>query len=553
MSPEIIIIILLCIAALIIYSHVETRQRKQAARRYLELHFGQEPDEEQEIDRKGIAAFYDLFREQIPEAERVDDITWNDLEMDRIFDRMNTTQSFVGEQVMYQELHRQPGDKSILQVREGIMRHFTEHPKERVDAQMLLRGLKKEKLNYYLPAYMETIEEQRMPLHLLYRILPVTLSVLLVFAVVAGHPVFIAAAGANALGNIVLYAFEKSRYESEFSTLYGIIGTIQTAKKLSVLVPEEKLPIRQALKEFDKLSGSIVSLNTRKQMISGGNMEAVLLDYLLGAFFVDFYTYDKAIKQLAGKKQEYWSCFQYVGEIDFCIAAASYRQSLPKWCSPEASESKLAMEGVYHPLIHDAVENDFVMERHVILTGSNASGKSTFMKAVAVNLILGQCIGTCAAKKVSLPDIRVLTSMAVRDDVTSGESYYMREIKYLERMVETSAGDRKIFCGIDEILRGTNTVERIAASVAILRYLYDKNCMIMVASHDIELAKTMDGTYENLHFCESVEEGDVVFDYRLKKGICNTSNAIRLLQAVGFPEEIVEKAIFLVDNPGVPC
>lgn len=553
MSPEIIIIIILCIAAVFVYSHVESRQRRQALRRYLEEHFGAEPDAGQETDRAGIAAFCDLFREEIPEDEQVDDITWNDLEMDRIFDRMNTTQSFVGEQVMYRELHRQPKDKGILQARESLIRYFTKHTKERVDTQMLLRGLKKEKLNYYLPVYMETIEEQRLPLHLMYRILPVTLALLAVLALITGQPMLMFAAGANAMVNIVLYALGKSRYESELSTLCAIVGTIQTAKKLSASVPEVQFPVKQAIREFDKLSGSIASLSTRKQMISGGNMEAALADYLLGMFLFDFYIYDKAIKQFAGKKQEYWDCFQYVGEIDFCIAAASYRQSMSEWCVPEYSESGLAMESVCHPLIHDAVKNDFTMEKHVILTGSNASGKSTFMKAVAVNLILGQTIGTCAAKKAVLPDVRVLTSMAVRDDVMSGESYYMREIRYLERMVQTSLGDRKIFCGIDEILRGTNTVERIAASVAILQYLCDKNCMIMVASHDIELAKTMDGMYENLHFCESVEDGDVVFDYKLKKGICSTSNAIRLLEAVGFPEEIVKKSMSFLDIPGILC
>ncbi len=143
---------------------------------------------------------------------------------------------------------------------------------------------------------------------------------------------------------------------------------------------------------------------------------------------------------------------------------------------------------------------------------------------------------------MELPNARIFTSMAIRDDIASGESYYMREIKYLKRMIEKSGEPRMLICGIDEILRGTNTAERIAASIAILNYLHDKNCLLMVATHDLALANTLCETYAPYYFCETFEGHDVVFDYTLRKGICNTHNAIQLLQTVGFPAEIVAQA-----------
>lgn len=109
------------------------------------------------------------------------------------------------------------------------------------------------------------------------------------------------------------------------------------------------------------------------------------------------------------------------------------------------------------------------------------------MKAVAINVILAQTINTCVAKNMKMPAIQVMTSMALRDDVLQGESYYMREIKYLKRMLdELETGEPMLFV-IDEILKGTNTRERLAASNAILSYMVQKQGFLLIATHDLEL------------------------------------------------------------------
>ena len=99
-----------------------------------------------------------------------------------------------------------------------------------------------------------------------------------------------------------------------------------------------------------------------------------------------------------------------------------------------------------------------------------------------------------------------------------------------------------VVCAIDEILRGTNTKERIAASAAILRYLEERNCLVLVASHDMELVDLLDREYEHYYFCEQEGEEDIVFDYKIHKGINEKTNAIRLLEYVGFPGQIVSDA-----------
>lgn len=286
----------------------------------------------------------------------------------------------------------------------------------------------------------------------------------------------------------------------------------------------------------------IGSLERKKQASITGDIAALVSDYLIGALMWDFIVYDKVIRNLMGKQKEFMELYRFVGETDMCISIASFRRSLEEYCIPEFSEKKLVMEDIYHPLIDMPVKNSLDMKKSILLTGSNASGKSTFVKAIAINTILGQSIYTCAAKHMIIPNARIITSMAIRDDILSGESYYIREIKYLKRMIEKSNEERMLICGIDEILRGTNTMERVAASMAILNYLYDKNCLIMVATHDLELAKTQANKYDNYYFCETFEDNDIAFNYKLYKGISNTHNAIQLLQTVGFPEEIVDSA-----------
>ncbi|MGD1822847.1 MAG: MutS-related protein, partial [Pleomorphochaeta sp.] len=128
--------------------------------------------------------------------------------------------------------------------------------------------------------------------------------------------------------------------------------------------------------------------------------------------------------------------------------------------------------------------------------------------------------------------------MALRDNIEIGESYFMAEIRSLRRIMDECKKQRCV-CFIDEILRGTNTPERIAASTAVLRVLHKTKSMCLVASHDIELTEILDEIYDNYHFSEHFEKEEVVFDYLLKKGPSKSRNAIRLLEYMGFDEQVV--------------
>lgn len=545
----IISVVVVIIGLLVLIKIVEEKRNERKIRNWLRRVYGEKPDYIEGYDLKNednISIYHNLVRDEIPDDEIVDDITWNDLEMNKIFSRLNTTQSFMGEQVLFSELHRISKDKSELIMREKVIEFYSTNEEVRENTQLLLRKMKKDKVNYYLPEYMNSLEMQKIPFIWVCRVLQWLLLLLAISALITMNQLVIGAAGINFLINIALFAVGKSKYEIFMESLHGIIYTVKISKSLSAANEANhigtKIAVRENVKKLDKISKMIGALERKKQASISGDIMGLISDYLIGALMWDFIVYDKVVRHLMGKQKEFMELYQFVGEIDMCIAIASFRKSLIEYCIPEFAKKELMVEEIYHPLIDTPIKNSLNMRKNILLTGSNASGKSTFVKSITINIILGQSIHTCAAKRMVIPDAGVITSMAVRDDILSGESYYMKEIKYLKRMIEKSNGERMVICGIDEILRGTNTMERVAASIAILDYLCRKNCLIMVASHDLELAKILADKYENYYFCETLKEGDILFDYKLRKGISNSHNAIQLLQAVGFPDEIVTNA-----------
>ena len=211
-------------------------------------------------------------------------------------------------------------------------------------------------------------------------------------------------------------------------------------------------------------------------------------------------------------------------------------------CQPLFHEAlSVQAKDVVHPLLEHPVPNSYDWDRCTLVTGSNASGKSTFTRAMALNCILAQTIGWCTAGSFALPRCRVMTSMALRDNLMGGESYFVVEIRSLKRILDALTDTLPTLCVSDEILRGTNTVERIAASAALLRYVQGRNCLVMAATHDQELTHLLKN-YAQVHFREELTEQGMHFSYRLMQGPADTRNAIALLRQMGFPEQVLQEA-----------
>jgi DNA mismatch repair ATPase MutS len=234
-----------------------------------------------------------------------------------------------------------------------------------------------------------------------------------------------------------------------------------------------------------------------------------------------------------------------VGNIDASISIASLRAGKEKTCRPTLvlPKKELVVKGMYHPLIENCVANDLTLRgKSILITGSNMSGKSTFLRTLTINSILAQTIYTCFADEFTAPVLKQFSSIRIDDNLFDGKSYYFQEVSIMGLLLkEATSSDQNLFV-LDEVFKGTNTIERIAAAKAILSYLNRNDNLVIVSTHDIELADMLDHEYDLYHFTETVENDELHFDHRIKAGQLKTRNAIRILELSNYPTEVTSEA-----------
>lgn len=516
---------------------------RKRLRDFIRDQYGKKP-EKRELDLK-LAGMYYAEAEHSDENGLVDDETWNDLDMEEVFWRINSACSFAGEQYLYAALRILSQDKERFAQYEQKIAFFEAEQEERAEIQYELHKIGKRPSFYYVPSFFNNADAFGMRHVWCYRIMQAAFLVSLLLCFILRTEWIFAAAGVVFLVNLAVYGTMKGKYDTQLEVIEGIYGLMRAAQKITdsrqgrfAQVSPELFRVAGELKHSEK---KFVYLLGRKRTSASGDFMEMAAAYITGAFLLDFTVYNKIIREICAKMDTFIWLYELIGELDMLLCVASFRKSLPVFCAPVFHrELSVEMEDVYHPLIGHPVYNSVRLNKNTVITGSNASGKSTFIKAAAVNEILAQTIHTCTARSFTLPATYVKSSMAVRDNLMGGESYYIREIKSLKRTAFSVDGRLPVFCAIDEILRGTNTDERLAASAAILSYLQDKNCIVLVATHDLELLEMLRGSsYDFYYFSEKPEAEDVIFDYKIHREVNKNTNAIRLLEQIGFPEEVI--------------
>lgn len=472
----------------------------------------------------------------------VDDITWNDLNMDEIFKLINNTYSSAGEEYLYKMLRLPVFEKEELEKREALIKVFENSEDDSVMFQEIFAKLgrtKKISLSEFLDKLSE-VKRQGNLIHYFCSLLFVAAVVLLFVSPVAGIFAFLA----MLIFNIGIYYKKKRDVDCYFICFKYLIDMIICTEKIVEVnisgVEEYTKRLKESLEKIKgiKKGSFLISMNG-----NSGSLGEIIMEYIRMIFHVDIIKFNKMTETVVKHGCDIENMFEILGKIESSMAVASFRKALKYYCIPKFSKERtFDIEEIYHPLISNPVTNDIKENRSVLLTGSNASGKSTFLKTIAINSILAQTIFTCTAKKYVSCFFKVFTSMALRDDLSKNESYFMVEIKSLKRIIDAVETDIPVLCFVDEVLRGTNTIERISASSHILEYISRQNVFCFAATHDIELTNILDGVYSNYHFTEKVKDDDVLFDYKLFKGRAVSRNAIKLLKVIGFDSEIINNA-----------
>jgi len=479
----------------------------------------------------------------------LDRITWNDLSMDEIFKRLDYSYSAAGEEMLYRILHKPSFDREELKHRNEIVRYFEEHDEERVKLQLYYARIGrtgKYSIYEYLD-YLQNLEVKGNAKDLAVLFLMIV-SVGVMF-VKPGYGIFML--GALVIYNFLSYFKAKGEIQPYITTFRYILRMLQQTEELV----KQKVPaVSREWERLEKLCTEFSSFRRGADIavgnsITSGDPMELVRDYMRMMFHFDLMKFRSMHKTVSEHCTELKEMFDTVGYVEAMICVALFRRSVGYYCEPvflEKSEagSVLNVQKVYHPLLKDPVPNSICCERGVLLTGSNASGKSTFLKTIAVNAILAQTVCTCLAESYRADFFRVYSSMSLRDDIMGGDSYFIVEIKAVKRILDACEISEKapVLAFVDEVLRGTNTVERIAASTEILNAIESKNALCFAATHDLELTTLLEDTFDNYHFEEKLQGDDVVFAYKLLDGRAVTRNAVELLRVLGFPDEIVQKA-----------
>ncbi|MCC3866920.1 MutS-related protein [Terrisporobacter mayombei] len=502
--------------------------------------------EDADYKMNNIATFF----KNKDQKKGVDDITWSDLSMDDVYKKINNTQSSAGREVLYDMLRNPLYTLKELKKRDNIIEYFMHNFEERLKLQLILSNLGYNyDANTTLCLFLEEDNSKnRLKFYRTLRAIPF-ISLLLMGI----NKSFLIITMLSVALNIFI-SFNNKNRKIDTSGFTYIIKTINVAFKIKDMKIKE---LDNNLKNIDEDLEKVKKI--KKKSVSK-NPNSILSDlnffseYANMITLSELITYEKVKETIIKNKEYLKNIYEYVGGIDALISITSFRTSLDYFSKPQLSTSLKKednitnFEEIYHPLISHPVSNSLEINRGVLITGSNASGKSTFIKSVAINQILCQSIYTSCTKKYEGTFFNIYTSMALKDDVLNEESYYMVEIKSLKRIIDKCNENVPCLCFVDEILRGTNTVERIASSSEVLSHLNKSNTICIAATHDIELTYLLEKEYDNYHFEEEITDDDIVFDYKLNKDRAKSKNAIKLLSLIGYEKNIVERAHERAEN-----
>lgn len=539
---EVLIGIFVVIILLIIKSEHDKVTAERKLEQKLLKNWGDVPNEE--FNSEKLASMHAYYNSIKRENGDIDQITWNDLDMDQIFMTVNNTCSAAGEEYLFAMLHQPQFTEAPLKERARLIEFFRNHNEERLKVQKLLSRMGKMKeLSVYEYMNRLNILERENNMSHVFLLLALGVSIGLIFF----DPLFgILLTIGCVINNIVQYYKRKVVIERYFTVVSYILRLIDSAEEISRLnikeISEYTDTLRQDAKEFRGFTKGARFVCSKK---ATGGLADMFLDYIRMLFHVDLMKFNSMLKVFESRQHELNEMFEVIGMLDTMIAAASFRELMEEWCTPELTAKEKPFyeaENLYHPMINGPVKNTIKEHKSVLITGSNASGKSTFIKTLAINAILAQTIDTVMADSYHASYFKVASSMALQDNLEGQESYYIVEIKSLKRILDMVEDKIPTLCFVDEVLRGTNTLERIAASSRILLSLAKENTMTFAATHDIELTHILEHYFSNYHFQEQVMDDDVLFDYILRHGRAVSKNAIKLLGIMGYEKGIIDDA-----------
>ncbi len=494
-----------------------------------------------------ITIYHDLFKQNWS-GDFVDQKTWDDLDFNSLFSKIDRTTSRIGQQYLYHLLHVYVKDESILMSRYETIHLLKNNSELRESIQLKLLPLDNVS-SYFIP---NLLLNKSLPSTKFYPAFYLcSFLSLLSMILIQVNGAFIFAAIAILIMNLIINKFYTNKihgFFSGFASLNALISSAITISGIKSEVPNDGINTlrsqRRLLKSLKKKIGYLVI-----DKVALNDFAVIAIEYMNMFMLFDVIAYYRSVHILSKHQKEMHQMFEIVAELDAFISVASYLADGKKYSTPQFTrQGTIGFTNLYHPLIDNAVPNSLPnMENSALITGSNMSGKTTFIKTLGINLILAQTLNICMADSLTTPHYKIKTAIRRGDDLEEGKSYFFVEIEELRNFIQLSDAPNEYLFLIDEIFRGTNTIERLAASTAVLKYLANNN-HVFVTTHDIELQELLKSKFQMFHFSDLVENGSFLFTYKIQSGPCTSGNAIKLLEFLKYPAQITEEANTIVNS-----
>lgn len=467
--------------------------------------------------------------------------------LNSIFQFLNRTGTWLGKNRLVQDLQQIPETETILQ-RQDAISELAEATVFRQHFQTLahLAGTT-EKEDTAIKRWAESIQEEP---SLFFRVLAVLFPVLFLLSLCAMvfdlHPLsgkltaFFFSANLLCFGlfskNVMKEIGKGDKIGNSLQQYAGMIRAFEETTFKSVLLKN----LQSALKS-EKGSAHITLAelsNLFEKLSTVANVFVLIL--FNGTFQYHFWVHRKLLQWKKQHQAELWGWISVIGILESLNSMANFAYNNPSYGYPQLSDQgHISFKDLGHPLIpsEKRVRNsiDFSDKRFVILTGSNMSGKSTFLRTVGINLILGYCGAPIDSTGAFISPLPLWVSMRLTDSLSDSESFFYAEVKRLKEIV-SEAEEQPVFVLLDEILKGTNSDDKKTGTVGVIEKLHKLNVTGMIATHDLEVCKTTDkhpGTMTNKRFEVEISGNELHFDYKLKEGICENKNATFIMKKMG--------------------
>lgn len=501
----------------------------------------QSPKEREECDFDLVGRYFYNNARTERAFQTIDAETTSDLDLNSVFERLDRTVSKVGQQVLYARLRTLRGreDAEAFGRRTDWFRR--EGPTAKRCANHLARLSEQDaydlqNLVFDTPARVRHIGW----IHTLCAAAVASLLSAILF-----HPLFLLLFVAVFACNLVFHYSNKINITLYTSAVRQLARALKTGRALAA----EGIP--GAVEAQAAIEG-VARVERRSRIVGsqgdGGNELAAIFWFFVElvkiAFNIEVILFHRFIGSITARREAIHALLRFIGETDAAISVMRLREESPT-CRPAFTDGKyLCAAEVVHPLIADCVPNTLRLDgTGLLLTGSNMSGKTTFIRTLMLNALLAETLDICFAASWTAPYMRLFSAIRIADDVTEGTSYYLQEVMTVKRHLDAATEPVPCLFALDELFKGTNTTERIAAGKAVLARLNRGPHLVLCSTHDIELAELLRGdNFELHHFREQVTEGQLVFDYRLHAGPLTTRNAIRILALYDYPAELIAEA-----------